>query len=69
MMPMEDDNIKNWGGRRLVSTVASDKVILQGVSSYVGSKVSPAWTSTGDPCIVMHGMESPVMSLADMLRV
>ncbi len=30
--------------------VASDKSILQGIAKAVGSKVTPAWTSTGDPC-------------------
>ncbi len=37
-------------GRMLVATAASDKAVLQGLSRYVGSKISPAWTSTGDPC-------------------
>ena len=30
--------------------MSSDVAILQGVSQYVGSKVSPPWTSNGDPC-------------------
>ena len=37
-------------GRRLVATVSSDKAVLQGIAPSVGSKVSPAWTITGDPC-------------------
>ncbi len=36
-------------------TVASDAVILQDVSQYVGSKVYPAWTSSGDPCLDRWG--------------
>ncbi len=36
--------------RRLVSTVMGDKAVLQGIAPYVGSKVSPPWSSVGDPC-------------------
>ena len=30
--------------------VSSDKAVLRGIAPSVGSKVSPAWNSTGDPC-------------------
>ena len=38
-------------GRRMVATVNSDKVVMQGIAPSIGSKAgTPAWTSTGDPC-------------------
>ncbi len=39
----DHDHFSGW-------CVASDKSILQGIGKAVGSKMTPAWTSTGDPC-------------------